>query len=423
MGYNNMVDTTKSYDFLRFIKFFGEKEQRILKIFNKYVIDKAVIPYKIRSKDFRIEVMSTPAFSAYLIFKNVLIEDGRHPKELLLSNPSGEVIDGKYRFKFTNLLAREGTVREGSFIFDGVETAVDLWNYNFNMVDLTQTPDKLPWRLICEPIESLIHKHVMLGADYLNDCEMNHYEVFRFLYKYITLYLSDETVIGFGKSNLRYNSRMVIKRPLDFRMINAAKTLFDECDMPDLTELSNGDEQGSLQFFEAFIWLITQKDGKAVYDYASRAIDKCSRDYPNINHLLPVYSEHYNTIKNTLNTVFLSRHWEGSYPHYRKKERPKFIETFNVYERKYTYINEKEKMICVSFIESIVEGELVITVIKGSILLRHKNREQLLKAKAFDCFFTDGGKRTCKIVDSITIRSDNNQEDIQDSLVRSYKRI
>jgi len=423
MGCNNIIESSKSYEFLDFIKLFDEKEQRILKIFYEYVIDKMVIPYKIRRKNFQVEVISSPAFSIHLIFKNVLIEDGRHPKELLISNPSGEVLDGKYRFRFTNNLAREGTVKESSFVFDKVEPVIKLWNYNFNMVDLTQSPDKLPWRLVYEPIAALIHKSMMLGDDCLNKYEKQYYEIFRFLYKYIALYLSEETRIGFGKTNLQYNYRKVIKRPVDFKSINAGKMLFEECGLTDLTELLTGDEQGSLQFFEAFIWLITQKDGQVIYDYVNHAVTRCTENYPRIIHLLPAYSNHHQTIEDTLNTVFITRHWEGHYPHFRRMESPKFIETFNVYERKYTYINEKEKMIFVSFIESIVEGELVITAIKGSALVRNKNRDQLLEAIASDCCFTDGGKRDCEIVDSIAIEQDADPEVVQDSLVELCRNI
>jgi len=424
MGCNNIIESSESYEFLNFIKLFDEKEQRILKIFNVYIIDKVVIPYKIRRKNFQVEVMSSPAFSIHLIFKNVLIEDGRHPKELLLSNPSGEVIlNGKYRLKFTNHMAKEGTVKESSFIFDKVEAVIKLWNYDFNMIDLIQTPDKLPWRLVGGAITSLLHKYMILGDDYLNEYEKEYYEIFRFLNKYITLYLSEETKIGFGKTNLKYNYRKVIKRPIDFKSINAAKVLFEMCRMADLTELLTGDEQGNRQFFEAFIWLITQKDGQVIYDYVNDAIARCTENYPRIIQLLPAYSNHYQTIENTLNTVFSSRHWEGRYPHFSRLERPKFIETFNVYERKYTYINEKEKMAYISFIESIVEGELVITVIKGSALIRNKSRDQLLKAKASDCYFTDGGKRDCKIVDTIVIEQEAEPEAVQDSLVQLYKNI
>lgn len=423
MGCNKIIESSESYDFLEFIKLFDEKEQQVLKIFNEYVIDKMVIPYKIRRKNFQIEVMSSPAFSIHLIFKNVLIEDGRHPKELLLSNPSGEVLGDKYRFRFTNRLAKEGTAKESSFVFDKAEAVIKLWDYNFNMVDLTQTSDKLPWRLIYEPIASLIHKYTILGDGCLNVFEKKYYEIFRFLYKNITLYLSEETRIGFGKTSLQYDYRKVIKRPMDFKLINAAKLLFDECGMADLTELLTGDEQGSLQFFEAFIWLITQKDGQVIYDYVNDAITRCTEHYPRIKHLLPAYSNHHHTVENTLNTIFTSRRWEGSYPHFRRIERPKFIETFNVYERKYTHINEKEKIVFVSFIESIVEGELVITVIKGSALLRHKNRDQLLEAKASDCYFTDGGKRTCGSAGSIIIEQEADPEAVQDLLVELYRNI
>jgi len=423
MGCNSIIESSRNYEFLDFIKLFEAKEQRVLKLFYEYVIDKMIIPYKIRRKNFQVEVMSSPAFSIHLIFKNVLIEDGRHPKELLLSNPSGEVFNGKYRFRFTNHLAKEGTVKESSFVFDKVEAVIKLWNYEFNMIDLRQTPDKLPWRLVYEPIASLIHKYMILGDDYLNEYEMKYYGVFRFLYKYITLYLSDETRIGFGKTKLQYNYRKVIKHPMDFKSIDAAKMMFAECQIADLTELLTGDEPGSRQFFEAFIWLITQKDGQVIYGYVNHAITRCTENYPRIKHLLPAYSNHHYNIENTLNTIFSSRHWEGHYPNFRRIERPKFIETYNVYERKYTYINEKEKIIFVSFIESIVEGELVMTAIKGSALVRYKNRDRLLEAKASDCYFTDGGKRTCEIVDSIIIEQDANQEAVQDLLVKLYKDI
>ena len=67
--------------FLKFAADFPEDVRKGLAVFCDYVIGRAVIPYKIKNREFVVRVADTAAFSITLTFHEVLIEDGRHPRK------------------------------------------------------------------------------------------------------------------------------------------------------------------------------------------------------------------------------------------------------------------------------------------------------------------------------------------------------
>ena len=155
-------------DFARF--YTGSNRQAIL-LFGKLVESRQVIPYKIRNKDFSIEVASTTAFTLNLVFHNVLIEDGRHPAEIMMDNIRIERGDGIFRLKFNNILKQEEPPKVSSFVFDSLESATLLWNYNFYTQELLPGSQKIPWCLLDEPMRALLGKATYLGGDFLNEYE------------------------------------------------------------------------------------------------------------------------------------------------------------------------------------------------------------------------------------------------------------
>ena len=139
MSNNDFVDAK----FQQFVQQFHTEEQKVLLAFYRELVGKRSIPYKIKDRNFTVTVQKSQGFSIDIEFQDVLIEDGRHPKEIFMESLRGERLsDGRYRLSFINGLAAqtEGQVsKESSFSFSALKGGVRLWNYHVHMFDISET--------------------------------------------------------------------------------------------------------------------------------------------------------------------------------------------------------------------------------------------------------------------------------------------
>lgn len=132
--------------FLKFAADFPEDVRKGLTVFCDYVVGQAVIPYKIKNREFIVRVADTAAFSITLVFQDVLIEDGRHPREILMTQVARPKDDAWQRVFTSKMhLAPEGPVKESSFYFEHVTAKIELWNYNLSTAPINLQSDKVPW--------------------------------------------------------------------------------------------------------------------------------------------------------------------------------------------------------------------------------------------------------------------------------------
>lgn len=408
--------------FLEFAAGFHEDVYKSLIVFCDYVVDKSVIPYKIKNREFVVNVAQTTAFSITLTFKNVLIEDGRHPREILMTDVRGEKTKGGYRIYFKNGLNAdaEGTLKESSFFFEDVQARIVLWNYNLCTFPLTKDTDKVPWRLVCEPIDAFMDKWLVLGKQWMNTYEIEYALFFKFLHLYLGWYLHPETEIGYGRTSIKYDRSLEEICHLTKPVLRAAKRVFLLCQWEELAHLADHYEEDPYAFFEAWVYKITHKEGRFLFDLLRDILEKCCRNYPRIGSVLSIYAGNHSQMKGMLDTLFKNRGWFGHYPVYSYKIKPKFIETNTVYERKYTYINEKKKTLLMRFVESVHDGGIQLVAVEGSILSRDRNEKTLINDALYG-YFSDGGRREAHLIEETFITNTMTREELGQNITLFFK--
>lgn len=385
--------------------FDGEAKQALEK-FRDDVIETRVIPYKIRNKAFEVEILTTTAFSLYIIFCNVLIEDGRHPREILMKDVSGEAVDGHFRIRFINALMGEEGAKESSFVFDKIERRICFWNYNFYTLPVSKGTDKLPWRLLVEPMQALVHKAAYLGTAVLNDDERRILPVIRPLLGIVMIYLREDTRIAFGRIHVRLDPDCLNDLQTDDVDIYAMFSLFEEIEWNDLSSSRQTYTVDKLDFLRWFIASITGVKGQWLYRWLLERLEQAARPYPRLKALLPAYAGHHQQVIHTMDTLFEKRHWQGSYPHYHRAQKPGFIEVSRVYERKYTHLNEKKKIILYQIIESVVDGNMRLTALWGMVYSQDRGDLYDEAMTAADTFFANDGRRVCEVMQVLDISPD-----------------
>ena len=101
-------------EYKEFVRMFDGEEQQALNGLSEYVVGQKKIPYKIKNRILHVDVLSTPAMSLELDFADVLIEDGRHPREILITHLSGECFERTETVKGENG-AEEKVICQWSF--------------------------------------------------------------------------------------------------------------------------------------------------------------------------------------------------------------------------------------------------------------------------------------------------------------------
>ncbi len=412
-------------DYAAFISAFDPQTGKSLDGLLEHVVGKKVIPYKIKNKCLHIDVIDTPAMIMNLDFENVLIADGRHPKEILMTHLSGDlqVREGAeddltmgrplYRIDFVNGLTDEPyQTKISSFVFDRVTGSTNLYNYAGFRFPVSVDADKLPWRLLFQAFDAVIAKIRVLGLDCLNAREMENLTMICVFYELIRFYLEEETVVAAAKSQIRFNpetaefafSREDVKSVCDVLIDNGLSDLADHLhasfdDLPD--------------FCLYWILYASTKKSEDLYKMLTAMIHSCAAGYK--SHPLPLTCRKYHVVvRRKLNDYFSSHKWEGEFPFFRKKIEPQFLETSSVYTKTYTYINEKRKAYYVDFIEATTDKEYVVTAVLGFVLLQNKEDER--DFWAMRNYFTDGGRRNARIMGQVVIDPSMNSFDVDNAL-------
>lgn len=393
-----------------------------------YIVERQVIPYKIQ-KDRSLEIMVAGANAFYysITFHNVIIEDGRHPREILLTKVSGECAGdsatGRFRIRFVNGLITDGTAKESAFTFDKVSTELKLWNYNYLTCSFTEESDKLPWRILYEPMAELVNKWKILGEMALSAYEIENAILFELLMTFLGMYLDSGTTIGYGRSSLTYDKEKLANLPVTKRMLRAGRRLFEQCGWTQLAGTIESFGENRAGIFTDFVMKITNREGKAFYDHMTEMIKKCSDIYPMNPEVeaLKNNSSRYQIVREGLNALFRKNGYKGSYPDFSIREKPAFIETSFVYERKYTYINEKQKLHLYSFIESYVDGGILICAVSGKAL-EGRSDERTLPNQAIQCYFSNDGRRSAGVTESLYFTEDMPVDELKADIVTFFKR-
>lgn len=407
------LNKVSGYSLKDFARFFTGIDKQAILLFNRMIVGTQAIPYKIRNKDFSIEVAATTAFTLNIVFHNVLIEDGRHPLEIIMDNVRVErLAEGRYRLRFINMLKKEDPPKESSFVFDQVDAMVYLWNYNFYTQPLSESSDKLPWCLLDEPMKALLAKSQYLGRDCLNIYEKKILPAVQFLDVIFSVYLHEGTRIAYGKSNIYYDKEVLEAMHFNKTQMRAGIELMEQFGWLELKQKFLHMEEDKPAFFKGFIRQLTEREGKTLYTWLTSNLSAATSEYSRLKQVLPVYAGNHQLIRSCMDRMMADFGYEGAYPHYRKERKAAFIEISQVYERKYTYLNEKKKLELISFVESIVNGCLELAAIQGTILGRKKTDIYDAAMTAIDGCFSDQGRRRCHVEGVLTIDPDMTEEQV-----------
>ncbi len=418
-------------EYKEFVMQFEGEERQALQGLTEYVMGQKKIPYKIKNRCLHIDVLNTPAMSLELDFEDVLIEDGRHPREILMTHLSGESFektesvkceDGHtedvkrqcYRLNFINGLS-EGPyqTKESSFVFSGVKGALHLYNYSSYREPVDVDSDKLPWRLLMHPLKSVLEKAQILGIESLDPDEISVLPVICVFYELIQFYLAPSTVAGIGRSLISFDEEIAQNFAFSQEDIDAVCDYLSQYGMDELVEWLRKAISDRMMFCRYWIQFASMKKAEPLYKVLQSMLEQCSRYYE--RHPLPLACRKYHSVaRRVLNEYFGRRKWRGEFPSFHRVEPSEFLEVSNVYRKMYTYINEKSKAYYVDFIEAVTEQSYCITAVAGYILLR--DGEDAKDYSAVHGYFLDGGRRNSHIVGQITIDNTMNTEQMMELL-------
>ena len=122
-------------------------------------------------------------------------------------------------------------------------------------------------------------------------------------------------------------------------------------------------------------------------------------------------------VREELNQLFTEYKWRGSFPHYRKAEKPGFIEVSDVYSKKYAYLNEKVKIFYMDFLESMSEDGYAIVPLAGICFPKNmKDKKRLRDMDGIQCCFLDGGRRNAQMITDLSITDRMGRKEIEEKL-------
>ena len=390
--------------FHEFVQQFNKEEQKVLWAFYRELVGKRTIPYKIRERNFVVNVQMTQGFVIDVEFQDVLIEDGRHPKEIFMESLRGERLsNGRYRLSFLNRLglAEGQEAKESAFSFSSFKARMRMWDYSVHTIPLTGDTTGMPWNLINETLGAIDLKRAVLGEAALNNHELKALEIYDFFCPYLQLYLHPMTKIGFGKSTVLYTSS-AFNAGLEMTAMRNASVFFDGLGMKRLAGMFLNGECNDRDLIQELLYTMNSMKGNIIFRTLKQLIDACGKDYAGLYEYDKEMSKFHFYVKEKIQKIFAEHEWSGSYPSYMIKAEPNFVEVSNIYKRQYTYLNEKTKFIYFDFIESVVDGELHVTPVTGMILPKNTNIDYH-KRSSLDCFFFDGGRRNGAIISDLAV--------------------
>ena len=400
--------------FHQFVQQFNRAEQKVLWAFYRELVGKRKIPYKIKERKFLVNVQMSQGFAIDVEFQDVLIEDGRHPKEIFMESLRGERLsNGRYRLTFLNRLglAEGQEPKESSFSFSAVKGGTRMWDYKVRTQPISNGTKGMPWDFIYETLSAMDMKRGVLGEEVLNDHEMKALQIYDFFCPYLQLYLDPMTKIGFGKSTVLYTSS-AFDAGLEMPAMKNASVFFDGLGMKRLSGLFLQGECNERELVQELLYTMYSIKGNIIYRTLKQLIDACGKDYPGLYEYDKEMSKFHFYVKEKIQKIFEEHEWSGSYPSYMMKVEPNFVEVSNVYKKQYTYLNEKAKFIYFDFVESIVDGELCITPVTGMILPKNANIDYR-KRTSMECFFFDGGRRNGAVIEDLSVAESMTVNDVR----------
>ena len=414
MSNHDIVDEA----FHQFVQQFHTEEQKVLLAFYRELVGKRRIPYKIKDRNFSVDIQMCQGFTVDVEFQDVLIEDGRHPKEILMDSLRGErLADGRYRLSFMNRLAPLGenqAPKESSFSFASIRGGVRLWDYNVHTIKLGRDSRGLPWNLVYETFQAIAQKRKVFGIGYLNAYEREAIEIFKFLGPYLELYLLPTTKIGFGKSTVLCDFDR-IDAAFDGKTCRDAEEFFAGLGLHRLAVIFSKEGGNSKAFIQELLYTMSSLKGNIIYKNLRNLIESCGKGHQGLNESDADMNLFRTYVREKVNKAFLDRGWKGNYPSYMTVTAPEFLEVSSVYKKQYTYLNEKIKFLYFDFVESIVDNQYCITPLTGMILPKNSNIDYR-KCKSTDCFFIDGGRRRAEVFEDLTFKEGMTRKEIREKI-------
>ena len=401
------MDNSSREKFKAFSSGFPKTEQRLLELLLDQIVGIRPIPYRMKNRIFSVRIASGTAFLARIDFEDVLIEDGHRPKEIFISDISGEVFtstgETMYRIRFLN-----GTGRESSFIFKRIKGTLLLWNYFYQDRMPEELADKIPWRILYGPMKSLTEKADILGKSYMNEVERYMAPVYRAIVKVLDLYLRDDTQI---QKLISYDGDYASGWELDNESEEALLGFIrydDEVAKNQLASLK-ADKDSYIRFL---IRYLMSKDSQALFERLYISLLECTKTYVSYEKQLPAYKKHSGGVREIISEVLKGSGWSGEYPDFRKAQKPRFVEVSNIYSKRYAYVNEKAKTMYVTFVESFSEGQYRVSALTGTIIARSRV-DNYRNMNGYHCCFLDGGRRSFAFAGQLILDASVKQADMR----------
>ncbi|MCR5527849.1 MAG: hypothetical protein K6F49_01380 [Saccharofermentans sp.] len=415
----------KSYR--EFCALFEDPVKECLLGIRDHVLGKKQVPYKIKDKNFRLDVINSPALCMSLEFRNVLIEDGRHPHEIFITHIDGGKFlekvtlddeDGSqktievpaYRIYFVNA-PDPGTIptKVSSFTFSDVSASINVYNYSQYRDLIDVDADKVQWRLLMQPLSALVEKAEVLGYESLNEEEKSFMPILCVFYEMIEFYLRSDTLPASGTQAAVFSENAAMSFKFGSGELEDAARYMADCGIDIAAQILRQGCTDRFTFCRNLIQYFTISDSENLYSLLMQILSDCASTYT--SRILPLpYRKYHRPIVQVMNDIFGIRKWKGTFPEYHLVTKPEFLEVSEVYSKVYTYLNEQNKCYYYDIIESVNDSCYLITLLRARMLL--KEEESAARYCALDSCFTDGGRRKAEIAAQLMITEDMDTDQV-----------
>lgn len=405
--------------FLSFVSQLEEEDRRsLLAFYDSLVGTGRVIPYKIRDHRFIVNIETSQGFTYDIVFSDVLIEDGRHPKEIQMESLSGSKNEsGRFRLAFVNKLvsgSEAGKHKISAFSFSDFKSGVSLWKYDVHTLNYQNGMQSLPWLYVLEIFEAVEKKCRMLGVDAMNTAEKKLMRISIFLEPYVRLYLRPDTQIGFGRSTVLVDADAA-EFGFNDEICQEAAAFFETLAMTKIAEAFADEAAFHKELIRELLYCMRHTKGIVLYKKIMALADEAGSGrlgmYENrgSRHLF-----RENLIKK-LNALFEAHGYSGSYPNYYRKVIPDFLEVSNVYSKRYAYLNEKSKTLYFDFAENIKNDTYQIIPVVG-VIIPKQTSEDTGSESAMTCFFTKSGRRNAEVLYDLKFTENMHHQSVDEVL-------
>lgn len=405
--------------YLSFVSRLAEEDQRsLLAFYDGLAGTGRVIPYKIKDHRFMVNIETSQGFTYDITFNDVLIEDGRHPKEIQMDSLSGEITeDGRIRLQFVNRLTSGsgyGQVKTSAFSFAGFTSGVNYWKYDVHTLNYQNGMQSLPWLYVQETFDAVNKKCRMLGIDTLNTAEKELMRISIFLGPYVRLYLRPDTQIGFGKSTVLFDMDAA-DFSFDDEVCETAAAFFEALSLHTIADGFRNEAADHKDLIRELLYYMRNTKGITLYKKIMALADEAGSD--RIGLYESRGSRHLfreNLIKK-INALFEEHGYTGTYPNYHRKVVPDFLEVSNVYSKRYAYLNEKSKILYFDFAENMKHDTYEIIPVVGVIIPKQATMD-VDGETAMTCFFTKSGRRNAEVLYDLKVTEKMKQQSVDEMI-------